>query len=402
MEPLFLIGSKVIQTIKQQGYEAYFVGGAVRDFLLQRPVHDIDITTSAPAERIEQLFEVTVPLGKEHGTIIVRMEEQSFEVTTFRSVSDGRNTLLEDLQKRDFTINAMAMNENMELIDPYDFCRDLENQLIRAVENGTERFVEDPLRMLRACRFSSQLNFEIEKKTLDAIIECRSLIEKAAVERVITEFDKLVKARSYSRGLHYLLSLGLTQHLSFLKGKEQALEDLAAMQLQNLCSLEEVWAAFLYVDQTEQELLNYLKAVKKSKSFVQQVIRLLGALNTYENSGWSNELLYEIGLENSLKLGRLLFTLQPEENHIHNEQTLIRWHNELPIKSRRDLNLNGQLLVQSFQKEQGAWIEHLLVKAEKAVLARTVANDPKELIAWLMKEREFNDEGEAFGDAVRK
>ncbi|MFV8828344.1 CCA tRNA nucleotidyltransferase [Alkalihalobacterium sp. APHAB7] len=402
MEPLFLIGSKVIHKIKQQGDEAYFVGGAVRDFLLQRPVHDIDITTSAPVERIEELFEVTIPLGKEHGTIIVRLEEQSFEVTTYRSVSDGRSTLAEDLQKRDFTINAMAMNEKMELIDPYNFYNDLENRLIRAVENGVERFVEDPLRMLRACRFSSQLNFEIEKETFDAITKCRGLTERTAIERAVTEFEKLVKARTFSRGLHYMLSSGLTQHISFLKGKEKALEDLAAMKLEILLSLEEVWAAFLYVDQTEQDLISYLKALKKSKQFVHQVVRLQEALNTYRNNGWTNGLIYKIGLENSLKLGRLLYTLHPEENHVHTEQSLMKWHNNLPIKSRRDLNLNGQLLVQAFQKEQGAWIERLLVKVEKAVLAQKVANNTREMIAWLMKERDINDEGQAFGDAFRK
>ncbi|WP_216829223.1 CCA tRNA nucleotidyltransferase [Alkalihalobacterium elongatum] len=389
MEPLFYVGSKVIQTIEQKGYEAYFVGGAVRDFLLQRTINDIDIATSAPVELVEQFFDVTVPVGKEHGTIIVLFEDHSFEVTTFRTSSSNYPSLEEDLLKRDFTINAMAMNGKMELIDPFSFRKDLENKRIRAVANGMERFIEDPLRILRACRFSSQLNFMIEAETIEAMKSCRSLIEGVAIERTVVEFEKLIRASSFSRGVEYLLSTGLLPHISFLENKEEALNTLATLNLDALISLEEVWAAFLYVDNSERDYLSFLKELKKSKQFVHQVVRLLEALKRIEIYGWSKLLLYSYGLESSLKLGRILSVLNPRDLHLLTEQKIYSMYNHLPIKSRRDLNVNGKILVRLFQKIQGPWIEKLLIEVEEAVLEQKIQNDQNEILAWLMKERDF-------------
>ncbi|OLO42542.1 CCA tRNA nucleotidyltransferase [Alkalihalophilus pseudofirmus] len=400
MEPLFIIGSKVIQILKHSGHEAYFVGGAVRDYLLQRPVHDIDITTTASVDQIEELFNSTVPIGKEHGTIIVRLEGCSFEVTTFRSVATKERSLIEDLQKRDFTMNAMAMTDEMELVDPFDFRKDLEDKLIRAVGNGNDRFTEDPLRMLRACRLSSQLNFKIEVKTLHSIMQCRDQIGEVAVERVVSEFEKLLTAPMFSLGLHYLLEVELARFIPIFANKERVLRKLSTLKLSTLQSIEEVWTVFLLVDSNEDPV-KYLKLLRKSKQFNQQVIHLYQALQTYKRNGWSNELIYDLGLERSLKLVRIVGFLL-DAKHFYTEEEIHQWYVELPIQSREDLSINGQSLLQTFQRKQGPWIERFLENAEKAVLTYKVQNNQSEILAWLMKEGDSNDEGEAVGDAVRK
>src|SRR5699024_121488 len=159
-------GQKVISRLKSDGHKAYFVGGCVRDSILKREIKDIDIATSARPEDVMKIFKKTVPTGIEHGTVLVLYKEIPFEVTTFRtetSYSDRRHPdsvqfirdLEGDLKRRDFTINAMAMNENYQLIDLFKGKRDLVNKQIKTVGNASHRFEEDALRMLRALRFAS-------------------------------------------------------------------------------------------------------------------------------------------------------------------------------------------------------------------------------------------------------
>lgn len=194
---------QIISRLEKADFEAYAVGGCVRDSILKRSPEDWDITTSAKPEEVKKLFSTTIDTGLQHGTVTVVIEKEGFEVTTFRldgDYTDGRHpdrvaftsSLTEDLRRRDFTINAMAYSEKTGLIDEFDGERDLENGVIRAVGDAKERFSEDALRMLRAIRFAGQLNFKIEEKTFDAIKELSSNISKVSVERIAKELEKLL------------------------------------------------------------------------------------------------------------------------------------------------------------------------------------------------------------------
>ncbi|WP_209122620.1 CCA tRNA nucleotidyltransferase [Alkalihalobacillus sp. BA299] len=388
MEPAFVIGSKIIGKLKQAGYEAYFVGGAVRDVLLHRPIHDVDITTSASVEIIEHLFKTTVPLGRDHGTVVVCLEDHSFEVTTYRSGHEKAISLLDDLQKRDFTMNAIAMTEDWTVVDPFHFRSDLDRKLICAVGNGMDRFTEDPLRMLRACRFSSQLNFQIETNTLQSIVQCRGQIENVAVERIVSEFEKLLTATFFTLGLNYLLKTGLASYISIFENKEEVLKNLVALKLDRLQSVEEVWTAFLFVDRNESDHMMFLKCLRKSKKILAYVHLLYIGLKRYKTEGFSNKLIYDLGLDNSLKLRRLIYVLI-HSDPLHSEQELYSRYAELPIKSRHDLKINGHTLIQVFHKKQGPWINELLEKVEQAVLALEVQNDHREILAWLNEREGF-------------
>ena len=168
--------TKIIAMLEAAGFEAYAVGGCVRDSILGRKPDDWDITTSAKPDQIKRLFPRTVDTGIKHGTVTVLLEREGFEVTTYRidgAYEDGRHpsevsftaNLREDLRRRDFTINAMAYNEKDGLMDLYGGIADLEAGVIRCVGKAEERFNEDALRMLRAVRFSAQLGFRIEEET---------------------------------------------------------------------------------------------------------------------------------------------------------------------------------------------------------------------------------------------
>ena len=193
----------IIHRITQAGYEAYAVGGCVRDSVLGRKPDDWDITTSASPRQIKGLFERTLDTGLKHGTVTVMLGQEGFEVTTYRidgDYEDGRHpkevtftaSLLEDLKRRDFTVNAMAYNDQDGLVDAFDGIKDLRAGIIRCVGSPEERFSEDALRILRAIRFSAQLGYRIEPQTQKAIEELAPNLRLISAERIQAELIKLV------------------------------------------------------------------------------------------------------------------------------------------------------------------------------------------------------------------
>jgi len=195
--------SQIFDIFKKNGFDAYVVGGCVRDSLLGKKPVDWDIATDAEPSRIKALFEKTVDTGIKHGTVTVIMNGQAYEVTTFRidgKYEDGRHpssvrftgNIEDDLRRRDFTMNALAWNEEKGIVDPFGGVRDIEARLIRAVGVPGERFKEDALRMLRAIRFAATLDFEIHRETLEAIAENRELIRNISAERIRDELTGII------------------------------------------------------------------------------------------------------------------------------------------------------------------------------------------------------------------
>ncbi len=193
----------IIDTLQKHGFEGYAVGGCVRDAMLSRVPQDWDITTSAKPEQVKALFKHTIDTGILHGTVTVMLDHEGFEVTTYRidgEYEDARHpkevqftsNLLEDLKRRDFTINAMAYNEKDGLVDAFDGLLDLKRGIIRCVGVAEERFTEDALRMLRAVRFAAQLGFDIEPNTKAAITKLSSNLSKVSAERIQIELVKLL------------------------------------------------------------------------------------------------------------------------------------------------------------------------------------------------------------------
>ena len=197
----------IIQTLQEHGYEAYAVGGCVRDSLLGREPGDWDITTSASPVETKKLFARTVDTGIEHGTVTVLLGKEGFEVTTYRidgKYEDSRHpteviftrNLREDLLRRDFTINAMAYNDTEGIVDIFGGMDDLKRKIIRCVGNARERFGEDALRIMRGVRFAAQLGFSLEKETKEAMTELAPTLEKISAERIQTELVKLLVSDS--------------------------------------------------------------------------------------------------------------------------------------------------------------------------------------------------------------
>ncbi len=196
----------IINKLNENNYEAYAVGGCVRDSILRRVPGDWDITTSALPMQVKAVFPRTIDTGIQHGTVTVMLGKNGYEVTTYRvdgEYQDGRHpesveftaSLEEDLKRRDFTINAMAYNDQEGIVDMFCGAQDIEDKIIRCVGDARERFNEDALRMLRAVRFSAQLGFDIEENTCNAIKELAGNLDKISKERIHTELGKTLLSK---------------------------------------------------------------------------------------------------------------------------------------------------------------------------------------------------------------
>lgn len=219
---------ELVSRLEKKGYTAYLVGGCVRDLLLKKIPKDWDIATSALPEELLKIFEdfKIIPSGIKHGTVSLVKNRKVYEITTFRSplnITSEERSIVTDLKARDFTINSMAYSFKDGILDPNNGESDLKSRLIKAVGNPDERFMEDPLRLLRAIRFSSALGFEIEGSTRKSIIKNAVLIKKVSMERIRDEFSRIIIGDVYY--LRELIAMGLLQQFipefSRLVGCEQ-------------------------------------------------------------------------------------------------------------------------------------------------------------------------------------
>ena len=273
----------IINRLISNGYEAYAVGGCVRDSIIRRVPGDWDITTSARPEEVKKLFRHTVDTGIMHGTVTVMLHRTGYEVTTYRldgEYEDGRHpknveftkSLVEDLKRRDFTINAMAYNDEDGLVDEFDGRSDLRSGIIRCVGNPAERFGEDALRMLRAIRFSAQLGFDIEPATEDAIKELASTIAKVSKERIHTEFGKILLS-SHPEYMGRVCGYGLSRYVfpefDRVEDKENALRLAGKVP----AKLYFRYAALLY-ELGEDGVRNALKTLKLDNRTVDGAAKL--------------------------------------------------------------------------------------------------------------------------------
>lgn len=215
----------IARIFKENGFECYLVGGGVRDQLLGLPVKDYDIATNAQPYQVQKIFHRVIPTGIKHGTVSVLFKGKTYEVTTYRidgTYTDGRRpdsitftgSIEEDLKRRDFTINSIAWNIlQKKILDPNDGQKDLKRKLIRAIGQPEERFREDSLRVIRACRFSAQLDFDLEESTGKAIGSVLDRLKSLSMERIYEELQKIMKSRQPSRAFFLFRDTGILDQI---------------------------------------------------------------------------------------------------------------------------------------------------------------------------------------------
>lgn len=384
---------QILKILQDKGHNAYIVGGAVRDYTLGKVTEDIDITTSATPEEVSALFRKTIPVGLSHGTVVVRHCHHSYEITTFRKESDYKDhrrpsyvafvsSLHEDLGRRDFTINAMAMSLHGDIIDPFDGRNDIEHGVLRTVGQAQERFQEDPLRMMRAIRFTSQLSFGIEKNTLQALNQWADDLSHISVERIRDEFEKLLMGDDIRRALLILVNTGLYAYLPGLSDKKEQLQQAARFDVNPSFELIERWAFVCFIV-GEIEPSSWLRKWKLSNRSITAVTSIVQALNLLTANGFTNYQMYKSGYSSSRSATKLYALLQQEqdERHLHHFDEAYR---RLPIKQRDHLHLTGNDLLSWFEQKPGPWVSQCIEDIEKAVIAGDVSNEKGEIKNWIL------------------
>lgn len=387
----FLRAKPVIENIEAHGYKAYFVGGCVRDLLLKREIKDVDIATSALPEEIQAIFDKVIPVGIEHGTVIVRHAHESYEVTTFRLdgiYTDQRHPdqvefidqIDEDLRRRDFTMNAIAMDISGNQIDLFGGAADIEAGLIRTVGNGYDRFMEDALRIIRGLRFASQLGFSIEPETLDHMHQVKQQIESLAVERLANEFTKLFAGDYVEKGLNYLETLEIDSYLPVLDMHPNIIKALPK-SFKPLQTFAEVIALFHIVEPTIS-IQTWITAWKCSNQTKQEAVKLVQAFLDYRQNGLNALLVYRLTPAYFTGFLRLLTNLLPES--VESLAKLVEIKIEIPIESKSDFALNGHDISALFPDlKKGKWLGILMDQLEIAIVFGKIGNTKSELKDWI-------------------
>ncbi|MGF7436521.1 CCA tRNA nucleotidyltransferase [Lentilactobacillus senioris] len=376
----------ILTTITAAGFEAYFVGGSVRDTILNKPIHDVDIASSAYPAEVKNLFKKTVDTGIQHGTVMILDHGHGYEVTTFRTESGYQDyrrpdqvtfvrSLAEDLMRRDFTINALAMNAEGVVTDLFGGLTDLNDHVIKAVGDPAARFHEDALRMMRAVRFSSQLNFQIEAETKQAIASQAELLTKIAMERIHEEFVKLMMGQAASQGVEQLISTKLYQYLPGLNERVSELRPLADQKFE-LANENQVWSFLaMTLGISASQVSDWLKKWKTANKIVKDVTEMVQLLTVIKSQTVSNWDLYVAGRQNvldALAVSRWLnMPYRPD---------LLQQYDQLVITQKKQLTISGKELMQNQIVTAGPVLGQVLSYLEQQVVAGDLANEPDLLV----------------------
>lgn len=355
------IALKLLEEITSHGFQAYIVGGFVRDYILGIDSNDIDINTNATPKEIKDIFDSCLP-NEDYGSVTVIKKGVRFEITTFRkemNYLDNRrpsqieyiDDLYQDLLRRDFTINTLCMNKDGEIIDFLGGRSEIDNRVVKTVGNAKTRFEEDSLRILRAVRFATLLDFELDQETKEAIIETRELLRNLSYYRKKEELDKIFGSSNADRGIQLLLDLGLDKYLE--------LDNLNKVTCTS--SLIGVWSILNVVDKypfnsNEKELITNI-----NEAFL---LNNLDPMALYKYGLYVNSVAGEIkGLD---------------------IKNITESYNNLVIQSRRDLDITSNDIMKGLNKGPGSYLKDIYRSIEREVLYRRVKNEKDAIMTYIM------------------
>ncbi|HEL1616606.1 TPA: CCA tRNA nucleotidyltransferase [Streptococcus suis] len=381
----------ILEKIKTAGYEAYFVGGSVRDAILGRPIHDVDIATSSYPQETKQIFSRTIDVGIEHGTVLVLEGKKEYEITTFRTEEeyvDFRRpsqvsfvrSLEEDLKRRDFTVNAFALDEEAQIVDLFDGMTDLENRTLRAVGIPAERFNEDALRIMRGFRFAATLDFEIEPTTFTAMVETAPLLEKISVERSFIEFDKLLMADFWRKGLRAMIDSKAYNFLPDLAGKGEQLASMLSSLAEDFrfSTSEQAWA-MLFVCLGIDNIKSFLKKWKTSNDFQRTVVKLVEIYQLRQAGPVTKQICFKYGKE----FLYLVEELRQAQGLTTDFEAIDQIDQALTIHDKHEIVVNGGHLMKAFDFKPGPVLGELLKEVEFQIVEGQLENEEQAIMTFV-------------------
>ncbi|QVK21554.1 CCA tRNA nucleotidyltransferase [Mycoplasmatota bacterium] len=370
---------KVLKLLIDNGFEAYFVGGFVRDKLLGIDSQDIDIATSAKSEDVIKIFNKTILTGIRHGTVTVIENDFHLEVTTFRTDGDYLDNrrpskvefvsdIKEDLARRDFTINSFAMDYDGKLIDLYKGKEDLNNKLIRCVGEPKKRLSEDALRILRAIRFVSKLGFDIEENTYNAIVVLKDTLINISAERIKAELNKIFLGNYRNDALKLLGTLKLSVFLDLLAGI------IVLKDSKDSLSVHECWATCHYLNKFDLKRWKFSNKDSKHITAISNGVKAIRNITDYDVYLYSQDLL------SSNRVFKVIYG----EDYKEKIESI---YNSLKIKSVKELTISGSDIRNLGFTDR--MIGEILRKVEYLVVMSELNNEKSEIINYIR--RNYND-----------
>ncbi|MEO3945172.1 CCA tRNA nucleotidyltransferase [Gorillibacterium sp. CAU 1737] len=421
-------GKRVLARLEEAGYSAFFVGGCVRDLVSGRPIHDVDLASSAPPEKAIELFPDALATGLKHGTITVRQGGCFFELTTFRKETEYKDhrrpdgvefvsEIEEDLRRRDFTMNAMAMDRHGVLLDPFQGAADLEQGILRAVGEPDERFREDALRMLRCIRFAANYKLSVEENTWLALLANARLLRHIAMERVRSEVVRMIEGPYPVEGLRLLSDSRLLRYTK--ERLDMALRDWTANELPPvLLTLDGLaselrlllLAKVMELSASQAEALwrtmtFSVKEGKRTAAFLgadAYLARELGLAARHAKAIASDEaaplfkravlLFAEEAMQDWLAIARHFSqhglpiwadaTLPSVEALLQEGED---WLRQMPAKRMEELAVNGGAIQASLDRKPGPWLGKLMKHMLEEVAVGELPNEENALLDWACK-----------------
>ncbi|MCF6093352.1 CCA tRNA nucleotidyltransferase [Microaerobacter geothermalis] len=390
---------ELIIHLQEHGFQGYFVGGCVRDKYLGREIHDIDIATNAKPQEIENIFPKTIPTGIRHGTVTVIWGDIPFEVTTFRQETEYENYrkpkevtfvshIYADLSRRDFTMNAMALDIDGKWIDPFEGRKDLDAGIIRTVGESYKRFEEDALRILRAIRFSSQLGLKIEEKTWKSMIFSKKNITQISIERIRDELVKLLMGEYVNHGL---LQLNEGSFFSYwkllLKMISSPLRPSLYHHFKTYTLLERMACLSILSSMSVEEVNQLARELKFPNLWRKEWVGIVTSYEYVRNGRSFIEGLSAAGLNHMNTAVKLYGNIT---NHI---DIIDQWNSFLsknPIWTTSQLAIDGSDLLSLSGRSSGPWIGEILHKLLVKVMNKELKNERlpllEQAVRWLKEE----------------
>lgn len=397
-ERLWSMGLEVVRRLQERGFEAYLVGGCARDRLLGRPLHDVDVATSALPDQVAASFERVIPTGLQHGTVTVMHEGTPFEVTTYRTesgYSDARRPdsvafvrdIREDLARRDFTINAMAAGLEGEWIDPYGGREDLSACIVRCVGDADRRFGEDALRMVRAIRFAAAFRFRMAKSVWRGIRSQAPRLRFVAMERIGAEWDKMMAGADPDRACRLLARSGLLAHL-----KEPLPEVLTAgilayrtaaesgPKLRDIADTDARWIAWLSRCGAErEEAIRFCRTIRLSGKREARIGQGVAFARRMAGSPDDKETFIPAVLDYG-KPAASDWLAAVGAGSSNGHAALLKCLEELPADSVRQLAVRGDELARHGNRQAGPWVAKALRSLLEEVAFGRLPNDHDALL----------------------
>lgn len=386
---IFTPAKPILQRLESAGYEAYFVGGCVRDTILGDHIHDIDIATSAYPQEVKSLFRRTVDTGIEHGTVMILDHGHGYETTTFRTESGYQDyrrpdhvtfvrSLKEDLKRRDFTINALALRHDGTVVDLFDGLGDLKKGVIRAVGVPDERFHEDALRMMRAVRFASKLDFKIEPKTEQGIQDNAQLLAKIAVERTQVELEKLLLGQNPQAGLKVMLKTNLINYCPQLGDHVNEIKALCQVKPWHLETAGQAWGLLLTRWQADRkQISSFLRAWKCSNDLIKHEQRVVLAWRQITKNQLTAMAMFDAGWS-ALNDANQIAAVDGQQV---DPKVLKNKYQSLPIHDSHELNVEGGQLIKEAGIKPGPKLGQVIKVLIQQVVNGQVNNSTPDLIS---------------------